>query len=69
METDGLKERVGLITGAGRGLGKGMAMALARAGVRLALVARDQEALADAVSEARALREGDAVVLSESRGK
>jgi NAD(P)-dependent dehydrogenase (short-subunit alcohol dehydrogenase family) len=55
MEADGLNERVGLITGASRGLGKAMALALARAGVRLALVARDREALQAAVSEARAL--------------
>ncbi len=55
METEGLKGRVALITGASRGLGKAMALALARAGVRLALVARDRDALAGAVSEARAL--------------
>ncbi len=55
MEAEGLKERVALITGASRGLGKAMALALAQAGVRLALVARDRDALADAASEARAM--------------
>jgi NAD(P)-dependent dehydrogenase (short-subunit alcohol dehydrogenase family) len=54
MEPDALKGRVALITGASRGLGKAMALALARAGVQLALVARDQQALADVASEARA---------------
>jgi NAD(P)-dependent dehydrogenase (short-subunit alcohol dehydrogenase family) len=55
MDSNALKGRVALITGASRGLGKAMALALARAGVRLALVARDRNALAGAVSEARAL--------------
>ena len=55
METDSLNERVALITGASRGLGKAMALALAQAGVRLALVARDRNALAEAVSETRQL--------------
>lgn len=50
-----VKNRVALITGASRGLGKAMALALARAGVRLALVARDGKALAGVVAEARAL--------------
>src|ERR1051325_11319467 len=54
MEPDALKGRVALITGASRGLGKAMALALARAGVRVALVARDRNALAGAASEIRA---------------
>jgi len=55
MKIERSQERVALITGASRGLGKAMALALARAGIRLALVARDSEALVGAVSEARAL--------------
>jgi NAD(P)-dependent dehydrogenase (short-subunit alcohol dehydrogenase family) len=55
MDSDVLKGRVALITGASRGLGKAMALALARAGVRLALVARDQDALAATVRDVRAL--------------
>jgi NAD(P)-dependent dehydrogenase (short-subunit alcohol dehydrogenase family) len=49
-----LKSRVALISGASRGLGKAMALALGRAGVRLALVARDEKALAGTASEIRA---------------
>lgn len=41
-----LSGRVALITGASRGLGKAMAVALGGAGARLALVARDVDALA-----------------------
>jgi NAD(P)-dependent dehydrogenase (short-subunit alcohol dehydrogenase family) len=40
-----LAAKVALITGASRGLGKAMALALAGEGARLALVARDREAL------------------------
>ncbi|MCA9692905.1 MAG: SDR family oxidoreductase [Myxococcales bacterium] len=43
-----------LITGASRGLGRALALALARRGVRVALVARGEAALADVVAEIEA---------------
>jgi NAD(P)-dependent dehydrogenase (short-subunit alcohol dehydrogenase family) len=45
MSSINLQGRVALITGGSRGLGKAMALALAGAGAKLALVARDLEAL------------------------
>jgi len=49
--TGKLADRVALITGASRGLGKAMALALAGEGARIALVARDREALEKAAQE------------------
>jgi NAD(P)-dependent dehydrogenase (short-subunit alcohol dehydrogenase family) len=49
MET-GLTGRVALITGASRGLGLAIAHALSAEGAHVALVARDESALADAAS-------------------
>lgn len=51
MKAAELRDRVGLVTGAGHGIGRGIARALAGAGVRLALVDRDEGALAGVVSE------------------
>ncbi|MGH9455790.1 MAG: SDR family NAD(P)-dependent oxidoreductase, partial [Terriglobia bacterium] len=45
MSEKKLEGRTAVITGASRGLGKAMALALAGEGARLALVARDREAL------------------------
>ncbi len=42
-----LKGKTAVITGASRGLGKAMALALAAEGVNIALVARDEAAMAD----------------------
>ena len=53
--SDFLKDKVAVITGASRGLGRSMALALADAGVRLALVARDEAKLAEVAVEARGL--------------
>lgn len=46
-----LDGKVALITGASRGLGKAMALALAAEGARIALVARDREALQNTAAE------------------
>lgn len=46
-----LNDRVALITGAGRGIGKAIALALAAEGVKVALAARSEDQLADAVEE------------------
>jgi len=53
METDFLQGRTALITGGNRGLGKAIAAALGSAGTRLALVARDRDALDAAATEIR----------------
>jgi len=45
-----LKDRVAIITGAGRGIGKAIAVAFAREGARLFLAARTESELRDTVS-------------------
>lgn len=53
-----LRGQAALVTGASRGLGRALAIALARRGARVVLVARGEEALAEAVAAAQA--EGEA---------
>lgn len=53
MSEPKLTGRTALITGASRGLGKAMALALADGGARLALVARDREALEATAADVR----------------
>jgi len=53
--SDFLKNKTAVITGASRGLGKAMALALGKAGVKLALVARDEAKLAEVAAAARKL--------------
>ena len=50
---DSLKNRVAVITGAGKGLGKSFALALAEAGANLALVGRTAETLNEVAAMAR----------------
>ena len=46
-----LKNKVALITGASKGLGKAMAVALAEAGVKVALVSRDEKLLGEVAAQ------------------
>jgi NAD(P)-dependent dehydrogenase (short-subunit alcohol dehydrogenase family) len=55
MQTDLLKNRAAVITGASRGLGKAIALSLAADGAALALVARNTTKLEETAREARAL--------------
>ena len=50
---DSLKNRVAVITGAGKGLGKTFALALAAEGVHLALIGRNADALSAVAADAR----------------
>jgi NADP-dependent 3-hydroxy acid dehydrogenase YdfG len=50
-----LKNKIALITGAGRGIGRAIALALAKEGVKLAIVARRQNELEKVAQEIRAL--------------
>jgi 3-oxoacyl-[acyl-carrier protein] reductase len=51
-----IKNKVALVTGAGRGIGRAIALDLAREGCHVAVTARDAVALAEVASSARALR-------------
>jgi NAD(P)-dependent dehydrogenase (short-subunit alcohol dehydrogenase family) len=51
-----LKDKVALITGAGRGIGKAVATAYARAGAHLALCARTKSEIEQTVAELRAFK-------------
>ena len=55
MKTEELKDKVALVTGASKGLGKAMALALAKAGVKVALVSRDEKLLCEVAAEIAAI--------------
>ncbi len=50
----GLRDKVAIVAGGSRGLGKAVALTLASEGCRVALVARGEEALAEAAAEVEA---------------
>jgi NAD(P)-dependent dehydrogenase (short-subunit alcohol dehydrogenase family) len=53
FSTKALKDKVTIVTGAGRGLGKAMALALAQAGSDIVVVARTQEQIDSTAKEIR----------------
>ena len=61
----GLSGRTALVTGASIGIGRGIALALAREGVRLALMARREDLLAEASAEITAAGGAKPVLITE----
>jgi len=62
MKNNELKNKVALITGASKGLGKAMALALAEAGVKVALVSRDEKLLHEVAAQVAAIGTEAAVI-------
>jgi NAD(P)-dependent dehydrogenase (short-subunit alcohol dehydrogenase family) len=68
VDTFRLDGRLALVTGASRGLGRAIALGLARQGARLALVARDADALRVVAAEAASEARGFAADLADLEG-
>jgi 3-oxoacyl-[acyl-carrier protein] reductase len=62
----GLQDRVALITGASRGIGYAIAEALQDQGARVALIARDEDALKSAAATLPAPGPDDVLVLANT---
>ncbi len=62
-----LKNKVALITGAGRGIGRAIALALAQEGSKLALAARNQQELESVAQEIRALKTEALIIPTDVR--
>ncbi|MBL8216380.1 MAG: SDR family oxidoreductase [Bryobacterales bacterium] len=65
MNEQPLQGKVAVITGASRGLGRAMALALAEAGIRVALVGRDEAKLAETAQGISALGGEHAIFLAD----
>jgi NAD(P)-dependent dehydrogenase (short-subunit alcohol dehydrogenase family) len=57
-KTFSLKDKVAIVTGAGRGIGRGIALALAEAGSNIAAVARTETEIEEVAREARQMGRG-----------